>query len=87
MASENSMSLDLTFEWNLFSYEDRIKAWTYICGCKPIVVILSSESQGFSTVMNANWKKMSADHIDYVQDTCFAMWLFFIQVAIHQDAH
>ena len=37
--------------------------------------------------MNANWKKMSADHIDYVQDTYFAMWLFSIQVAIHQDAH
>ena len=30
---------------------------------------------------------MIADHIDYVQDTCYAMWLVSIQVAIHQDEH
>ena len=83
MVFENSMSLDLTSGWNLFSYEDRIKAWRYICYFKHIVVILSHECKGVSTVMNATWKKMSADHIDYVQDTCFAMWLFSIQVAIH----
>ena len=87
MVSENSMSLDLTSVWNLVFYEDRIKAWRYICYFKPIVVILSPECKGFSNVMNANWKKMSADHIEYVQDTCFAMWLFSIQVAIHQDDH
>ena len=87
MVSTNSMSLDLTSGWNFVSHEDRIKAWRYICYFKPIVVILSSECKGFSNVMNANWKKMSADHIDYVQDTCFAMWLFSIQVAIQQDVH
>ena len=87
MVSTNSMSLDLTSGWIFFSHEDRIKAWRYICYFKHIVVILSSECKGFSNVMNANWKKMSADHIEYVQDTCFAMLLFFIQVAIHQDAH
>ena len=32
-------------------------------------------------------KLVSADHIEYVQDTCFAMWLCFIQVAIHKDVH
>ena len=30
---------------------------------------------------------MSDDHVEYVQDTCLAMWLFSIQVAIHQYNH
>ena len=37
--------------------------------------------------MNANWSKMSDDHVEYVQDTCRSMLLFSIQVAIHQDDH
>ena len=87
LVSENSMCLDLTSGWNLFSREDRIRAWRYICYFKPVVVILSPECKGFSNVMNANWSKMSDDHVEYVQDTCLAMWLFSIQVAIHQDNH
>lgn len=54
---------------------------------KLIVVILSPACKGFSNVMNANWNKMCDDHVKYVQDTCLAMWLFSIQVAIHQDNH
>ena len=87
LVSENSMSLDLTSGWNLFSREDRIRAWRYICYFKPIVVILSPECKGFSNVMNANWSKMFDDHVEYVQDTCLSMLLFSIQVAIHQDDH
>ena len=73
MVSQNSMSMDLTSLWNFFSYEDRIKAWRYISYFKPIVVILSVEYNDLSTVTTANWTKMIADHIDYVQDTCYAM--------------
>ena len=65
-------------------YKDRVKAWRYICYFKPIIVILSPECKGFSIVMNANWGKMSADQVDYIMDICFAMWVFSIQVAIHQ---
>ena len=71
---ENSMYLELTSGWNLFSREDRIRAWRYICYFKLIVVILSPECKGFSNVMNANWSKMFDDHVKYVQDTCLAMF-------------
>ena len=84
MVSNNSMSLDLTENWNLFCREDRLTAWRYIRYFKRIVGIFSPECKGFSTVMNANLGKMSADQVDYIMDTCFAMLVFSIQVAIHQ---
>ena len=49
-----------------------------------MVIILFPECTGFSTVMNENWGKMSSTDVDYVRDTCYAMWLFSIQFAVHQ---
>ena len=47
LVSYNSTSMDVIAGWNLFRYEDRLKAWRYICYFKPIVVIISPECKGF----------------------------------------
>ena len=39
LISQNSMSMDCIAGWNLFCYEDRLRAWRYIYYFKPIVVI------------------------------------------------
>ena len=70
--------------WNFFPREDRLRVWRYIGYFKPVVNILYPKCKGFSTVVNANWAKMCTEDANYVLDTCYAMWLFSIQVAVHQ---
>ena len=84
MVLDNSMSMGLTGGWNLLSHEDRLKVWRYMCYFKPVVIILSPECNGFCIVMNAHWGNTSSADVDYVRDTCYALWLFSIQVAVHQ---
>eukprot|EP00435_Cladocopium_sp_Y103_P027150 s2554_g6.t1 len=75
---------DLDDGWDFFCARDRHKFWADLRREDPDLVLMTPECRGFSTLMNVNWNRMSAEDRQRLQCAAMAMFQFTIQVAEHR---